>query len=142
MKRTAVYRHYNADGCLLYVGISISPIYRTAQHVKNSDWACDVTRIDLEWFDDRASAADAEAKAIKAERPLHNRAHNTHNAVTEIINIIGGGRIAAELGVTAHAVRHVKGAGAFPASWYRHLLSLCDEHDIDCPMTAFSWRSA
>lgn len=70
-RRTALYRHYDAHGALLYVGISLNPFSRTRQH-RNAPWAELVARIDIEWFPCRDSALDAETVAIQAETPKHN----------------------------------------------------------------------
>lgn len=69
---TALYRIYDADGALLYVGISIRLPERVAEHSKDKPWWMSAARIDLEHFPDRTSAGIAEAAAIRAERPIHN----------------------------------------------------------------------
>jgi len=71
-EQTALYRHYDAEGKLLYVGVSLSPAARTYQHSKSAHWFRDISRIDVEWHDDREKALDAERIAIKGERPEHN----------------------------------------------------------------------
>ena len=38
-KQTCLYRHYDKDDKLLYVGISISAYTRLSQHKINSKWA-------------------------------------------------------------------------------------------------------
>lgn len=72
MKRTALYRHFGADGELLYVGIAASPMSRTAQHVA-SEWADQVASITFEWHESRTAALNAETRAVLTEAPLHNR---------------------------------------------------------------------
>lgn len=72
MTRTALYRHYDAQGRLLYVGISDCLAARDAQHRAAAPWHRDVHRSNVVWFDTRAEARDAEAAAIKTELPLHN----------------------------------------------------------------------
>jgi predicted GIY-YIG superfamily endonuclease len=58
-----LYRHFAADGSLLYVGISLCAINRLSQHKEGSHW-----------FDhpDRKQALAAERAAIMRERPKHN----------------------------------------------------------------------
>ena len=75
MGKHCLYRHYNDAGDLLYVGVSISCHRRSQQHKRNSEWYADVSKITLEWFDDKQSACKAEAEAIFNEQPLHNKAH-------------------------------------------------------------------
>ena len=73
----ALYRHYDLIGQLLYVGISLRPFVRLKEHNQTADWYRQVRFTITEWFDDRASALDAEALAIETERPLFNVARNT-----------------------------------------------------------------
>lgn len=71
-KPTELYRHFNADGELLYVGISLLTLERTVKHQDGSHWWPEVTRIDIERFKTRSSAMDAERTAIINEKPKHN----------------------------------------------------------------------
>lgn len=73
VERTALYRHYDEDGVLLYVGITNSAVARINQHMKTARWANDIRRVDIEWFETRADAIDAEDAAILAEHPIFNK---------------------------------------------------------------------
>ncbi|MBP5892819.1 GIY-YIG nuclease family protein [Streptomyces scabiei] len=73
--RTALYRCFDADEELLYVGISYDPTARWKQHQSNSPWWRDVAVRTVEWFDDRPAAEAAERKAIQTEGPRHNVVH-------------------------------------------------------------------
>lgn len=73
MSRTALYRHFGADGALLYVGISLHAVRRLEQHKTSAHWFSRIRRVDVEWFDTRAMALAAEAAAIVAENPVCNR---------------------------------------------------------------------
>lgn len=77
MTPAALYRHYDKAGRLLYVGISLSPTYRLAQHRK-SHWHGQIARVDIEWHLSQERAARAEVHAIRRERPLHNKVYNDH----------------------------------------------------------------
>lgn len=68
----ALYRMYDGEENLLYIGISVSPITRTGQHYSEKEWFREVCLIELEWFDDVKSAQQAESIAIRRERPMHN----------------------------------------------------------------------
>lgn len=72
MKPTALYRHFNADGALLYAGIAVDHLRRLKQHEYSAEWHTEITRIDLEWFSTREEALAAEKQAVKNERPLFN----------------------------------------------------------------------
>ena len=74
MTRTAVYRHYAADGSLLYVGLSANPTRRLSEHNTRSGRRDEVARIDLEWFDSREDATAAEQQAICNLKPRDNKA--------------------------------------------------------------------
>jgi hypothetical protein len=73
--RTALYRHFNANGDLLYVGISLCAIYRLEQHRMKAPWFPSIAKVDIEWFDTRELARDAEIEAIRSENPRHNINH-------------------------------------------------------------------
>ena len=70
--KTALYRQYDKDGKLLYVGISLNYGRRLKEHYKGSAWYIDVASITLEWFDTRDEALHAERNAIKKEKPECN----------------------------------------------------------------------
>ena len=52
----------------------MSVMSRTRQHSIKSSWFSDIARIELEWFDSRSLAEQAEWKAIKEENPSYNQA--------------------------------------------------------------------
>jgi hypothetical protein len=70
-----LYRHFDKDGDLLYVGISLSAVDRSKQHRNGSDWWPEVASITVENFASRSAAERAERKAIANERPIHNTMH-------------------------------------------------------------------
>ena len=80
---TTLYRFFDADDQLLYVGIAGNPGRRFHQHANGPDgkpWWGQVTRSTMEHFATREAAAAAEVAAIVAERPLHNVVHNKGKA--------------------------------------------------------------
>lgn len=70
-----LYRFYDADGVLLYVGISGRIRQRVKEHAAGASWFEVAARVDIQHLPNRKEAADAERAAIKAERPLHNVMH-------------------------------------------------------------------
>lgn len=70
--RTALYRFFNADERLLYIGISGDPDYRWGQHKADKPWIGEVAMRVIEWLPTRAEAEAAELAAIRTERPLYN----------------------------------------------------------------------
>jgi predicted GIY-YIG superfamily endonuclease len=73
--KCALYRHFNAAGELLYVGISLSPTTRLYQHRSGARWFREISSVTVEWFDCRQFAETAERQAIKSEKPRYNIAH-------------------------------------------------------------------
>lgn len=70
--KTQLYRHYDADDNLLYIGISLSTMVRLSQHRSDSAWSERIVRVMIEHFATREEALAAEDAAIKAEKPLFN----------------------------------------------------------------------
>lgn len=70
--RTALYRHFDADGTLLYVGIARDPDKRLALHGYTARWRDYSARCEIEWHETRQDALRAERAAIAAERPIFN----------------------------------------------------------------------
>lgn len=71
-----LYRHFSSDGALLYVGIALNHVNRLSQHRNDSAWFPLIARIEIEHFESRTDAEQAERAAIKSERPIFNRTHN------------------------------------------------------------------
>jgi hypothetical protein len=68
----SLYRHFDARGRLLYVGISNSVLLRLKSHKGGSHWYRDIARVQIKHFRTRRQAERAEALAIATENPLHN----------------------------------------------------------------------
>jgi predicted GIY-YIG superfamily endonuclease len=67
-----LYRHFAADGELLYVGVSLSALRRLQQHQQRSPWFDHIARVEIQAFQSRGEALTAERQAIATERPTHN----------------------------------------------------------------------
>lgn len=68
----ALYRFYDAQDRLLYVGISTDIGARWKHHSREKEWWRDVTRATIEHLESREAALAAEAAAIRIERPAWN----------------------------------------------------------------------
>lgn len=68
-----LYRLFDEDDRLLYVGITVMPGTRFNQHRREKWWFEDVTRWELETHPDQRSARNAERFAIADEGPLYNK---------------------------------------------------------------------
>lgn len=67
-----VYRQYDSDGVLLYVGCTDNLDRRTAEHRRNSPWWSQVGRIESELLPNHAAARAEEWRLIKTADPLYN----------------------------------------------------------------------
>ncbi len=89
MSVTTLYRFYNNDDELLYVGISEKGPERWKAHRKDKPWWTDVARTTTHHYDTRTEALDAERAAIIAEKPKHNVVHNRQRAATTTVTSDG-----------------------------------------------------
>ncbi|GAA2351039.1 GIY-YIG nuclease family protein [Glycomyces rutgersensis] len=69
-----MYRFFDADGTLLYVGITDNLPRRMQNHIDQKPWWGRVTNISTEFFPNRDAVLSAERDAIRAEKPRYNRA--------------------------------------------------------------------
>lgn len=67
-----VYRAYDADGRLLYVGSSVDVGGRLRHHVDHAPWWPSLSCVTTESFDTPDMAREAELGAIAAEHPRWN----------------------------------------------------------------------
>jgi hypothetical protein len=79
---TVLYRFFDADDRLLYVGVSLEIAWRWKAHSASQPWWGSTARATMEHFPSRAAALAAERQAIFDERPLWNIAHNSDAART------------------------------------------------------------
>jgi hypothetical protein len=78
--RTALYRHFDKNGNLLYVGVSLNAIERTISHRDKSHWYNDIARIEIEWHHSRSAAYYHQKQAIQREHPRYNVRDNASTA--------------------------------------------------------------
>ena len=67
-----LYRYWDVDDRLLYVGISFHAAVRASEHRRSQGWWADVDRMTVERHPSRDSARAAELDAIRNEHPIHN----------------------------------------------------------------------
>lgn len=75
-RTTTLYRFFNADGALLYVGISVELAQRLRAHSRTQPWWEEVATTTTEQYPSTRAAQNAEVRAIVAERPRYNVACN------------------------------------------------------------------
>lgn len=69
----ALYRFFDTDGALLYVGITNDLGARSRAHRKSAPWMRFVATTQTVWLDSREEVQVAEAEAIATEKPLFNK---------------------------------------------------------------------
>lgn len=96
MPPVAVYRCYDADDRLLYVGVSNKPETRVKIHKgQGAKWAQRVARVDHEWYDNRCDALIAERRATLTEHPeVPTTVLGPHIAASAMSGLISDYRIA------------------------------------------------
>lgn len=72
MTATTLYRLFDADDGLLYVGIADQWVRRLTQHSKTKPWWSEVAKITAEHFPTRDLALTTEAQVIGREHPTFN----------------------------------------------------------------------
>ena len=69
---TTLYRAFNKNNELLYVGISGSLMTRMNSHKRTKSWFKEISCLTTKHYDTREEALTAESKAIKEENPKYN----------------------------------------------------------------------
>lgn len=69
---TAVYRFYDDQDRLLYVGITCNLTARLRDHEASAPWWADHRAATVNWQDNRAIAVAEERFAIQNEKPIYN----------------------------------------------------------------------
>lgn len=72
MTTQTLYRMFDRDGRLLYVGITLDVAQRFKEHKVVKSWWSEIASITLEHHETRHDVEAAEAAAIAAEQPLFN----------------------------------------------------------------------
>lgn len=78
---TCLYRAFNNEGVLLYVGISECWARRWKQHRTEEPWYFEIAHLEVTWFASRAEALAAEKKAIRTEYSRFNSAGQPHDSI-------------------------------------------------------------
>ena len=89
---TTLYRYFDSDGHLLYVGITGDNTKRQSQHRRNAFWFGEIASATFEHLPTRQEALEAEAKAIKNENPKHNISRGStlrHSSFTHMVFLAG-----------------------------------------------------
>lgn len=74
-KTQHLYRWYDENDVLLYVGVSVNAYFRAKSHKTNASWWAEAATMRLESFDTREAVLAAEKLAIQTEHPVYNVTH-------------------------------------------------------------------
>ncbi len=86
---TAVYRCFDADGRLLYIGQATDPHDRLKKHrSRGSVWVDDVARTESVYYADRIDALKVERHATHAESPLYPSVVDGSSAIASAVACI------------------------------------------------------
>jgi hypothetical protein len=77
---SSVYRYYDHSGVLLYVGVTSRGMARNAEHDKSKPWWHYVATQQVDHYETRADALEAEERLIRSFRPPFNVQHNPFHA--------------------------------------------------------------
>jgi predicted GIY-YIG superfamily endonuclease len=76
LKRTFLYRFFDEEHILLYVGVSFNYWQRVSSHKHTAKWIDRVSFITIERFKTREDAFEREKFIINNEKPLFNKKRN------------------------------------------------------------------
>lgn len=71
-RSTYLYKHWNYDGVVIYVGITANPEQRLYNHKRNASWFKEVSQVSFKKFSNRLMARTAERYSIKTDKPAYN----------------------------------------------------------------------
>lgn len=78
----SLYRFFNDQGDLLYIGITADLMMRWNAHHADKDWWRSVSYSTIQHFANRTTVFAAERAAILAEKPRYNVTHNRRSKAT------------------------------------------------------------
>lgn len=73
MSKTQLYRWFDKDDNLLYIGISFSAVNRATEHRRTAEWYDEAVKMTIENYATRYEAMKGECEAIRTEKPKFNR---------------------------------------------------------------------
>jgi len=113
-----LYRLYDSDRVLLYVGHTTDPFRRLGEHQKIQPWAADIAHMESEPID--GDPAVAEMNAIRAGRPKYNRNLNAtgpQRTPPPDADLLSTAEVATLLGVSVPTVARLCRSGRLPLGY-------------------------
>ena len=97
MKKYYLYRFYDKNEELLYVGVSLNYLMRISQHRSIAEWFDSVANVRIERCKNRLDMYQKEIRAVQKESPLHNIQHTEKFSLTKRKNIPKSGKTKPEI---------------------------------------------
>lgn len=119
-----VYRFYDAQGDVLYVGCTSHLPNRIDSHRSDKTWWTDVARIECEHFPDRARAFAREYGLILELKPRHAAGHASYEGDGIPCAF---GRYCGDRADRAYAVY----VGPIGRAEHRRVYHVCPDHDLE-----------
>lgn len=83
-----VYRAWDEDGTLLYIGSTINPPQRMRAHATGTQWWHRVARVTFEEYETESEVRKAESAAIWNEPTIYNRGGTRKDSTAGLLNSI------------------------------------------------------
>lgn len=84
---TTLYRMYDEQDRMIYVGITCNVTNRMRAHQAEKPWWADVCRIEMERYPNQPAARAVEAKIIQTVAPVHNGGGGVYRTRQTIRNV-------------------------------------------------------
>jgi hypothetical protein len=84
---SSVYRIYNADDEVIYVGMSYVPAARIGVHRRTKPWGGEIVRWQAEWHPNRGACQLAEEQLIKELWPRYNVVHTPEHRMRSVLHM-------------------------------------------------------
>lgn len=105
IERSCLYRFYDVNDVLLYVGVTRDVSARFGAHRRDAAWWLEAARVEVTFHESMAAAEAAEAVAIVTERPLYNASQPSPSRVRTLHERAGASSETAVLRATAEVER-------------------------------------
>jgi excinuclease UvrABC nuclease subunit len=73
-----IYRMFDKDGVLLYIGMSKNALFRLIEHSTMRGWGDEIYSLTIERVGKKIDAIKREKEAIFNEKPKYNKKHQDH----------------------------------------------------------------
>ncbi len=133
-RRCSLYRFYDENGLLLYVGISLNAVSRLSYHRRDAPWYDQIRRIEIQPFKSVKGARYAESMAIHREHPIYNIARRQRYESFADIPLQGFDREA------VHTMEQISRTLGVSMDWLLKQFDLCQPHVTKLDLVDGAWN--